>query len=146
MSILVILTLPQLVLQKGVPDENGNAGFVSILTAWDNNKKALTKQLEADSNALLKINQLFADGQGTSDALAKTLQGTSQEFQDIAQSTNFSTVKLTNYVKQTQNAIQPIKYLGTQLKTLGASLLANATQFGAWFAASKFIEWIVRCV
>ena len=146
MSILVILTLPQLVLQKGVPDENGNAGFVSILTAWDNNKKALTKQLEADSNALLKINQLFADGQGTSDALAKTLQGTSQEFQDIAQSTNFSTVKLTNYVKQTQNAIQPIKYLGTQLKTLGATLLANAAQFGAWFAASKFIEWIVNLV
>lgn len=61
MSILVILTLPQLVLQQ-VTDKEGNSHIMGFKGAWKANNAFYQEQGLADQNALNKINELLLQG------------------------------------------------------------------------------------
>ena len=128
MSILVILTLPQLVLQQ-VTDKEGNSHIMGFKGAWKANNAFYQEQGLADQNALNKINELLLQGKNNSEALAQAMEGASKEFKNLAISSNYSTEELTKYVDGIQRAAQPVKYLGTLLKSSLKSFGLSAVQF-----------------
>lgn len=66
-------------------------------------------------------------------------EGTSQEFRNLAISNNYSSKELTKYVTRIQNAAQPVKYLGTLLKSSLKSFGLSAVQFVLFSGVAKHI-------
>lgn len=114
--------------------------------AWKTNNASLQEQVAVDQAALNKINELFLQGENNSEELAKTLENTSKEFKELAIASNYSTKELTSYVNGAQSAAQPIKYLGTLLKSSLKAFGLSAVQFAAFAGATWLIQKAVDAV
>lgn len=114
--------------------------------AWKANNAFYQEQGLADQNALNKINELFLQGKNNSEALAQAMAGASKEFKNLAISSNYSTEELTKYVAGIQSAAQPMKYLGTLLKSSLKSFGLSAAQFVAFAGATWLIQKAVDAV
>lgn len=114
--------------------------------AWKANNAFYQEQGLADQNALNKINELLLQGKNNSEALAQAIEGASKEFKNLAISSNYSTEELTKYVAGIQNAAQPMKYLGTLLKSSLKSFGLSAVQFAAFAGATWLIQKAVDAV
>lgn len=114
--------------------------------AWEANNAFYQEQGLADQNALNKINELLLQGENNSEALAQAMEGASKEFKNLAISSNYSTKELTKYVAGIQNAAQPMKYLGTLLKSSLMSFGLSAVQFAAFAGATLLIQKAVDAV
>lgn len=114
--------------------------------AWKANSAFYQEQGLADQNALNKINELFLQGKNNSEALAQAMEGASKEFKNLAISSNYSTKELTKYVTGIQSAAQPMKYLGTLLKSSLKSFGLSAVQFAAFAGVTWLIQKAVDAV
>ena len=114
--------------------------------AWKANSAFYQEQGLADQNALNKINELFLQGKNNSEALAQAMEGASKEFKNLAISSNYSTKELTKYVAGIQSAAQPMKYLGTLLKSSLKSFGLSAVQFAAFAGVTWLIQKAVDAV
>lgn len=108
--------------------------------AWKANNAFYQEQGLADQNALNKINELLLQGKNNSEALAQAMEGASKEFKNLAISSNYSTEELTKYVAGIQNAAQPMKYLGTLLKSSLKSFGLSAAQFAVFTLIAELIR------
>lgn len=108
--------------------------------AWKANNAFYQEQGLADQNALNKINELLLQGKNNSEALAQAIEGASKEFKNLAISSNYSTEELTKYVAGIQNAAQPMKYLGTLLKSSLKSFGLSAAQFAVFTLIAELIR------
>ena len=114
--------------------------------AWEANNAFYQEQGLADQNALNKINELLLQGKNNSEALAQAMEGASEEFKNLAISSNYSTKELTKYVAGIQNAAQPMKYLGTLLKSSLKSFGLSAAQFAVFAGVTWLIQKAVDAV
>ena len=114
--------------------------------AWEANNAFYQEQGLADQNALNKINELLLQGKNNSEALAQAMEGASEEFKNLAISSNYSTKELTKYVAGIQNAAQPMKYLGTLLKSSLKSFGLGAAQFAVFAGVTWLIQKAVDAV
>ena len=114
--------------------------------AWKANNAFYQEQGLADQNALNKINELLLQGKNNSEALAQAIEKASKEFKNLAISSNYSTEELTKYVAGIQNAAQPMKYLGTLLKSSLKSFGLSAVQFAVFAGVAWSIQKAVDAV
>lgn len=114
--------------------------------AWEANNAFYQEQGLADQNALNKINELLLQGKNNSEALAQAMEGASKEFKNLAISSNYSTEELTKYVDGIQRAAQPMKYLGTLLKSSLKAFGLSAVQFAVFAGATLLIQKAVDAV